>query len=181
MNEEVWAFVGLGSNVGQREAYLAAAIEGLRATHSAAPFVLSPFYESAPVGGPPQPDYLNAVIGFRTDWKPLALLKHLQELEAREGRTRAVRWGPRTLDLDLLLVGGHIHDGELLTLPHPRMHLRRFVLLPLEGIAPEAIHPVLGQSVGTLLRACPDASAVLPYEPRSDRLLNSCAKVKTIE
>jgi len=109
--------------------------------------------EYAPSGGPPQGPYLNAVVELSTALSPRDLMTRLQDLEASLGRTRpAVRWGPRTMDLDLLLYGDLIVSEPDLTIPHPRLHERRFVLEPLAEIAPEAYHPVLRCTARDLLQ-----------------------------
>jgi 2-amino-4-hydroxy-6-hydroxymethyldihydropteridine diphosphokinase len=138
--EPVTAYVGLGANLGDaRQAVLDAidAIAGLPATTVAK---RSSLYRSAPVdaGGP---DYINAVIEIRTALAAPGLLAQLQRIEQGAGRTRPYRNAPRTLDLDLLLYGSASIDSELLTVPHPRMQERAFVLLPLAEIAPQAVPP----------------------------------------
>ena len=102
---------------------------------------MSPVYETAPVGGPPQPDYLNAVVGLDTDASPRHLLGLAQQLEVAAGRLRAERWGPRTLDVDVLLVGDEtVHDADL-EVPHPRLRERGFVLAPLADLDPDRAGP----------------------------------------
>ena len=132
------AFVGLGSNLGDRRAYLRAAVEGLR---SAGDVVgVSPLYETEPVGGPEdQGPYLNLVVELSTASSPRELLGRCRDLEAAAGRLRTVRWGPRTLDADVLLVDGWRVDEADLVVPHPRLWERRFVLQPLADLAPELV------------------------------------------
>lgn len=128
------AFVGLGSNLGDRWGYLR---QGL--AHLADVVAVSPVYETGPVGGPPQGPYLNLVAELVTEATPEELLAAAREAEAAAGRVRTERWGPRTLDVDILLVGDcHVRTPEL-EVPHPRMWERGFVLVPLADLAPELV------------------------------------------
>jgi len=147
------AFLGLGSNLGDRHANLRDAIAALNADAGVKVVRVSRFLHTSPQGGPAQPDYLNAAAEIDTSLSPRQLLQLLLEIETRLGRVRKERWGPRTLDLDLLLYERRIISDPHLQLPHPRMHSRVFVLKPLAEIAPEAWHPVLDESVSTLLGA----------------------------
>jgi 2-amino-4-hydroxy-6-hydroxymethyldihydropteridine diphosphokinase len=156
------AYLALGSNLGDREAALAAAIAGLTGLRSVR---TSSVYETEPVGGPPQGSFLNQVLAAETALEPEALLGACLALEAAFGRERRVPNGPRTLDVDVLLYGDQVRASPLLTLPHPRLHERRFVLVPLAEIAPDLVHPRLGLAVRELLERCPDRSRVLRYEP----------------
>jgi 2-amino-4-hydroxy-6-hydroxymethyldihydropteridine diphosphokinase len=113
---------------------------------------VSPVYETVPVGGPPQPDYLNAVLLARTTLPPHALLDRLQRVEVAFNRVREVRWGPRTLDIDIIAVEGETSDDPVLTLPHPRAHERAFVLAPWHDVDPAAVLPGRG-GVAALLAA----------------------------
>lgn len=154
------AYVALGGNLGDPRAELAAAVEELRAERGLRVVAISSFHATAPVGGPAgQPEYLNAVLGLETDKSPEELLQLLLSIEQRHGRDRAreERWGPRRLDLDLLLHGEARRETNTLTLPHPRMEERLFVLEPLAEIAPALCLPRSGKTVAErieeLLRA----------------------------
>ncbi|KGD98956.1 2-amino-4-hydroxy-6-hydroxymethyldihydropteridine pyrophosphokinase [Achromobacter sp. RTa] len=131
----VRAYVGLGANLGDGAATLRQVLAELRDTDGILTVEASPFYRSAPVEAT-GPDFINAVAAVDTDLAPLALLDALQALENRHGRQRPYKNAPRTLDLDLLLYGDVAMEHERLYLPHPRMHLRAFVLLPLKDLAP---------------------------------------------
>jgi 2-amino-4-hydroxy-6-hydroxymethyldihydropteridine diphosphokinase len=145
VNERV--FVALGSNLGDRAAYLDGALAALRADPDVRVLAVSRWIETPPEGGPPgQGPYLNGVLELRTRLEPRELLARLQRLERLAGRERAVRNGPRTLDLDLLVFGARSADSADLVLPHPRMHLRRFVLEPLCELAPDLELPAAGRS-----------------------------------
>lgn len=148
------AYIGIGSNLDDpvtrvRQAF--AALEQLPRTRLAA---RSPLYRSEPVGPSDQPDYINAVASVETELDPLALLEELQAIEKSQGRIRGQRWGPRTLDLDLLLYDDLEWSTQDLILPHPKLHERAFVLYPLWDIAPHLIIPGRGD-LKTLLRDCP--------------------------
>jgi 2-amino-4-hydroxy-6-hydroxymethyldihydropteridine diphosphokinase len=135
------AFIGLGSNVGDRRRHLRAAVTGLPDV-----VAVSALYETEPLGGPHGQDpYLNAVVELDTDLSPRELLELGRRLEAAAGRTREVRWGPRSLDVDVLLVGDQVLETDDLVVPHPRMWERRFVLAPLADLAPELVPPDLIQ------------------------------------
>ncbi len=146
------AWIGLGSNQGNRREHLTGAVRALREMGGIRVEAISSVYETTPVG-PPQPMYLNAVMRVSTNLSPFALLGVLHGIEDASGRVRQERWGPRTLDLDLLMVDDLVIETPILTLPHPRLAERDFVLVPLNELNPEAKHPVLDQSVAELLEA----------------------------
>lgn len=146
------AFVGLGSNVGDRAGNLREALRRLAACEGISLVAASAFHETEPVGGPPgQARFLNAAAHLRVTISVDELLDRLLAIEDALGRVRAERWGPRTIDLDLLLHGDSAVRSARLTVPHPRMHERRFVLEPLAELAPQAVHPVLRRTVAELL------------------------------
>src|SRR5262245_28692835 len=154
-------YVALGSNLGDRAARVYAGIRGCVA-HGLRLVELSPIYETEPVGGPPgQPPYLNAVAAFESGLSAGVVLSFLHQIEDAEGRVRAERFGERTLDLDLLVHGREIVQSESLTVPHPRLHERRFVLEPFAAIAPDLVVPGLDKTVAQLLEAL-DASEPQP-------------------
>ena len=130
----VRAFLALGSNLGDRRAHLRTAVESLEGV-----VAVSGVYETDPVGGPAQGPYLNCVVELETTLEAEDLLDLCQSLERAAQRRRSVRWGPRTLDVDVLLYGEAVIDTPRLTVPHPRMWERRFVLEPLADLAPELI------------------------------------------
>jgi len=145
------ACVALGSNLGDREAHLTAAIAALRALAETEVEAVSRIHETEPVGPPPQGPYLNAVVRIRTGLDAPALLERLRAIEGERGRVRSGgRNRARTLDLDLLLFGDAIIDRPGLVVPHPRLHQRRFVLDPLAEVAGAWRHPVLGASIAEL-------------------------------
>jgi 2-amino-4-hydroxy-6-hydroxymethyldihydropteridine diphosphokinase len=155
------AYVALGSNLGPRERHLCAAVAALRATPGVRDAVVSPVYETRPLGPGEQGAYLNAVARLETRLSPRALLERLLEIERSEGRLRGPELhAPRTLDLDLLLHGSRRCDEPGLQLPHPRLHERAFVLEPLRDLAPQLLHPLLGLAIEALAERVRDPSGV---------------------
>jgi 2-amino-4-hydroxy-6-hydroxymethyldihydropteridine diphosphokinase len=133
------AYVALGSNLGDRLAHLQLGVDALADGPGVRVEAVSRVYETTPVGGPAQDPYLNAVVAIDTTLDPHALLHHCQHIEVLAARERLERWGPRTLDVDVLLVDDWQLDSPELTLPHPRMWQRGFVLAPLRDVAPELV------------------------------------------
>jgi dihydroneopterin aldolase / 2-amino-4-hydroxy-6-hydroxymethyldihydropteridine diphosphokinase len=146
--------LALGSNLGDRLATLQGAVDELAATPGLDVVGVSPVYETEPVGGPEQPDYLNAVVIAQTSRPAGDLLRRAHEIEAAAQRRRDVRWGPRTLDIDVIAYGDQTSDDPALTLPHPRAHERAFVLAPWRDAEPGAELPGYGPVAG-LLAALP--------------------------
>ena len=143
----VWAFVGLGSNLDVPRRHLEDALDAIDALEATRMLRYSSFYRTAPVGFADQPDFINAVAIVETLLGPRELLNALLAIEQEHGRIRREPNGPRTLDLDLLLYGSMVHHEDGLTLPHPRMHERAFVMVPLVEIAPGAEIPGHGAAV----------------------------------
>jgi 2-amino-4-hydroxy-6-hydroxymethyldihydropteridine diphosphokinase len=148
------AYIGIGSNLDQPIDQVSRAFRALEAIPQTHCVARSPLYRSEPLGPPDQPEYINAVACLETELKPETLLVTLQVIENAQGRVRTLHWGPRTLDLDILLYGNLIRTEPALILPHPRMHERAFVLYPLHDVAPDLTIPGLG-SVKTLIKLCP--------------------------
>ena len=146
------AFIGLGSNLGDRAANIESAVALLGATPGVAVVRVSRNLENPAVGGPPEsPPFFNAVAQVQTTLGSHALLERLLEIERTLGRQRRAKWEPRLIDLDILLFGDQIISSHDLVIPHPLMHERRFVLEPLSDIAPDAVHPVLQMTAKGLL------------------------------
>ena len=161
------AYVSLGSNLGDRAGFLLLAVRGMLAAGLDV-IRLSSIYETQPVEYTEQPVFLNLAAELRGSTLPTPeqTLARLLRIEFALGRTRDIRLGPRTIDLDLLMFKDEQRDTEFLTLPHPRLHLRRFVLVPLSELVPNLVHPVLQQSISDLLTNCEDKSMVKRWNPQ---------------
>ena len=157
------AYLGLGSNLGNRLAFLRGGRDRLITHFDITLLHSSGVYETAAVGGPADsPPYLNAVLAIETPLSPRDLLAASLAVEEEFGRTRPAEWAPRTLDIDLLLYGDTVIDEDGLQLPHPRLHERAFILAPLCEIAPDQVHPVLHQTIRALSAALPPGPALVP-------------------
>jgi 2-amino-4-hydroxy-6-hydroxymethyldihydropteridine diphosphokinase/dihydroneopterin aldolase/2-amino-4-hydroxy-6-hydroxymethyldihydropteridine diphosphokinase len=146
----VTAYIGLGSNLGDREEHLNLAVEMLKNSLEVEVTNVSTYFNTAPVGYTQQPDFLNTVVELKTCLTAYGLLSICGDIEKGLKRERLVHWGPRTIDLDILLFGDLILNDASLTIPHPRMLEREFVMKPLNEIAPKMIHPVFNKSIHEL-------------------------------
>lgn len=163
MNPAELAWVGLGANLGEPAAMVTRALDALDKLSDGRLACRSPLYRTPPMGQPGQPDYINAVAGLATRQSPEALLEDLLALEARLGRRRdGTLWGPRVIDLDLLCYGDHQIESEFLTLPHPGIAERAFVLVPLADVAPELTIPGVGRVSDCLAQV--DAGSIHRWE-----------------
>jgi len=154
-------YLSLGSNLGDREANLRDAIERLRGVGN--PIAISSFYETEPIDVVSQPWFLNCAVKLDTEKMPRQLIAAILSLEQEMGRQRKQQKAPRTIDIDILLFGSSMIDIPSLTIPHPRMHERRFVLEPLAEIAPDARHPVFKRTIRELREALPPGQTVKKF------------------
>jgi len=154
-------YLSLGSNLGDREANLRNAIERLRGVGN--PVAISSFYETEPIDVVSQPWFLNCAVKLDTEKMPRQLITAILSLEQEMGRQRKQQKAPRTIDIDILLFGSSMIDIPSLTIPHPRMHERRFVLEPLAEIAPDARHPVFKRTIRELREALPPGQMVKKF------------------
>ncbi len=154
VQQRVIVYVGVGSNLDDPADHILAALDELEGIRSTCCMKCSQLYISPPMGPADQPDYINAVASLETKLKPYSLLLEFQVIELKHGRVRGRRWGERTLDLDLLLYADLIFDDPKLTIPHPGIRNRAFVLYPLQEIAPDLVLPG-GDFIGNMVAACP--------------------------
>ena len=158
------AYIGFGSNIGDRLVHIQNAIHTLSKTEEITLQKISSIYTTDPVGYEAQAQFLNGVVAIQTTLAPLPLLHTLKDIETAIGRKHRIRWGPREIDLDILIYGDLCLQTEKLVIPHPEMHLRRFVLVPLAEIAPNLVHPVFQESIQTLRNRLEDDKSVLRKE-----------------
>ncbi|MCA9899546.1 MAG: 2-amino-4-hydroxy-6-hydroxymethyldihydropteridine diphosphokinase [Anaerolineales bacterium] len=153
-------YLGLGTNLGDRAANLQAAIQGLAEKLVIA--AVSPIYQTPPWGVTDQPDFLNLCLAAKTNLPPVELLTFVKNLEVELGRQPAKRWGPRLIDIDILFYANQLIETENMTIPHPRLAERAFVLRPLADIAPDFVHPALGETMADLAEKVGDVG-IRPY------------------
>jgi 2-amino-4-hydroxy-6-hydroxymethyldihydropteridine diphosphokinase len=162
-------YLGLGTNVGQRRQNLERAVAGLGEVMEIT--AVSPIYQTPPWGLTDQPDFLNLCLQAATSLSPFDLLHFTQELEKELGREKTVRWGPRLIDIDILFYDDEISHSEELTIPHPQIAQRAFVLVPLADIAPDLVHPQTGQTVREMVAQVDTSGVVAIRLQKSWRLL----------
>lgn len=161
------AYIGIGSNMGDKKGACRRAIELL--AKAGRVVTVSSFYYTEPVGYPDQEEFVNAAVELETSLSPQALLAKCHVIEDELGRSRLFRWGPRTIDLDILLYGKVVMKDEELTIPHPLMSARAFVLVPLAEIAADEVHPVFKQTIAQLLHNLKDVHRVTLCDPSADQ------------
>jgi len=163
--------LSLGANIGPRERTIALAVEAIARTPGIRLRRLSSLYETEPVGYTDQPEFINCALEMETLLPPETLLERLRAIERELGRIERVKWHEREIDIDILLYGDLRLESPFLTIPHPEMSRRRFVLAPMAEIAPDVVHPTLGATMTELLAICPDGSHVrrIDNDPRRSR------------
>jgi len=165
-------YIGIGSNLGNREENLDEALKLLKRIEGTVMVSFSSIYESEPMYLSAQPDYLNLAAKLSTSLSPLNLLEALLSIEGEMGRKRELKYGPRVIDLDILFFGEQIVDSESLSIPHPLLYDRLFVLKPLSEIAGDLICPVRQQTIGELLKLSNDSSRISKYENKTPAEIN---------
>ena len=163
-------FIGVGSNLGDKVGNCRRAVEVILADGRNRIVQCSPLYQTEPVGKKEQDWFINGVFAMETSMEPAELLEFLLGVEKMMGRVRTERWGPRVIDLDILLFGQEVINEEALRIPHPRLHERRFVLVPLRDIAPDLMHPLLGKTISQILAELPGEEKVFPLPQESQKL-----------
>lgn len=157
-------FISIGSNLGDKIANCREAVEELAKFSKVDK--LSSLYETEPVGKENQPNFINSAIEIETNLSAYELLIYLKSIEEKMGRVRTEKWGPRKIDLDIIFYGQLVIKNDDLIIPHPRAHLRRFVLEPICEIAPNFIHPVLDQTVSVVIKECEDNKQVIKLDEK---------------
>lgn len=157
MNRQTNCFLSLGSNLGDNESLLNEAVRHLQ-KQDCRIIRISGFYKTKAWGKTDQPDFLNAVVEISTGLPADELMSRILQIETEMGRKRQEKWGPRTIDIDILFYGNQIIESEKLIIPHPQLHLRRFVLVPLNELAPDFLHPLFLRPIHQLLQECTDIS-----------------------
>ena len=155
------AYIGFGSNIGERLTYIQNSLHSLSAVEGITLTTISSIYMTEPVGNVVQDDFLNGVVSLETSLSPHSLLHTLKDIEISIGRQHRTRWGPREIDMDILIYDDLCLQTPDLTIPHPEMHLRRFVLTPLAEIASNLSHPVFNKSILSLLHSLNDNKSVV--------------------
>jgi 2-amino-4-hydroxy-6-hydroxymethyldihydropteridine diphosphokinase len=163
-------FLGLGSNIGNREIHLEEALAKIYENEKICIDHLSSLYESEPWGEKDQDSFLNQVVEIKTHLEPRELLAGCQQIEKGMGKKQSFRWGPRIIDIDLLLYNNRIIEEKMLQIPHPRLTQRRFVLVPLVEIAPSVFIPGFGKTALQTLLSCRDPGSVVLYKKRSGNI-----------
>ncbi len=153
-------YLSIGSNVGDRLLNLHRAVNKIGHHSNIVVTAVSSVYESEPVGFVDQPWFLNAIVEVETSLEPLALLRFVKGIEQEMGRQKQVHWGPRNIDIDIVLYDNWIVNDPILTIPHAEMHRRKFVLLPLAEIAADTFHPAQNKTINQLLKECPDDQVI---------------------
>ena len=159
------AYIGFGSNVEDRQSYIHQALDCLSGEEHASVVQVSSIYETEPVGNEEQDWFLNGIAKVETDVLPPKLLTILQEIERKVGRQQRLHWGPREIDLDILIYDRFCVNSPTLVIPHPEMHQRRFVLEPFAEIAPDVIHPIFQERIDNLLRRATTWAIVRVFSP----------------
>ena len=155
------AYICFGSNIGDRLSYIQNAILSLSKTQGITLQKISSLYKTAPVGYDAQADFLNCVVAIETCLSPLTLLHIIKDIETQVGRQHRARWGPREIDMDILIYEDVCLNTSTLIIPHPEMHHRRFVLVPFSEIVPDLVHPVFNETIQTLLNRLEDDKSVV--------------------
>ena len=154
-------FVGVGSNLGERERFIDKAIDALKKLPGTKLVWTSSVYESEPWGNSNQGKFLNAVAEIESEFLPANLLKEVKSIEEKIGKRSADRWGPREIDIDILLYDGMVAETEEICVPHRELENRKFVLIPFKEIAPDVVHPVNGMTIEELAASCKDTARVV--------------------